>query len=263
MRSTASELSKLYPDCREDGITTLRQCQLVMIRMLKILDHICTAERISYWMTAGTLIGALRHRGMIPWDCDIDVAMTEDDYQAFCRAADQLPPDIFFQNPQTDPFFQSTIMAKLRDRYSNYVESQSRNLRARCHNGLQVDLIFYRANAEGQLVNPFRQTAYAQDEIFPLTRLEFEGAQLPAPRDPDQYIRRRYGDYMRIPPPEERVPHEGMADPFRPCDHPESRVYPNPYVRPSLLKRLAGKARPIRMRLGREAKALSRPRHHS
>ncbi|MGE3993780.1 MAG: phosphorylcholine transferase LicD [Pseudorhodoplanes sp.] len=199
-----------------------------MIRMLKILDHICTAESISYWMTAGTLIGALRHRGMIPWDCDIDVAMTEADYRAFCRVADQLPSDIFFQNQDTDPLFRSTVMAKLRDRYSNYIEWQARNRDARWHNGLQVDIFFYRENEQGQLVNPFRQTAYDRAEIFPLKRIEFEGAHLLAPQNADRYIRRRYGDYLRLPPVKERIPHEGQADPFAPCNHPESRNYPNP-----------------------------------
>jgi lipopolysaccharide cholinephosphotransferase len=222
------DISQLYPDCRDEGGTTLRQCQLVMIRMLKILDHICASERISYWMTAGTLIGALRHRGMIPWDGDIDVAMTEADYQAFCGVANQLPADMFFQTPQTDSSFRSEIMAKLRDRYSCYTEWQSKNPNCRWHNGLQVDIFFYRENALGQLVNPFRGTAYDRCEIFPLQRIEFEGTYLLAPRDPDRYIRRRYGDYLRLPPPEERIPHEGVADPFTPCDHRESRIYPHP-----------------------------------
>ena len=230
MQADASKLAQLYPDCRQDGKTTLRQCQLVMIRMLKILDHVCTSQGISYWMTAGTLIGALRHRGMIPWDCDIDVAMTSVDYQAFCRVADQLPPDIFFQNPHTDPPFRCPIMAKLRDRYSNYTEWQSKNRDARWHNGLQVDIIFYDRNALDQLVNPFRQTAYDRSEIFPLERIEFEGALLLAPRDPDRYIRRRYGDYLQLPPPEKRRPHEGVADPFTPCSHPESRPYPHAHA---------------------------------
>ena len=220
-------IAEMFPDRREEGETTLRQCQLVMIRMLKILDHICSSENIAYWMTAGTLIGALRHGGMIPWDSDIDVAMTEEDYARFVAVAERLPDDIFFQNQDTDPHYRHDIMAKLRDRHSSYFEWQWKNPKDRAQNGLQVDLIFYRENQAGQLVNPFRQTAYERDEIFPLERVEFEGAMLLVPKNPAHYIARRYGDFMQLPPPEKRFPHEGMADPFHPCDHPESRPYLN------------------------------------
>lgn len=216
----------LFPDRREAGETTLRQCQLVLIRMLNILDHICRLNGISYWMTAGTLIGALRHQGMIPWDCDIDVAMTEEDYQAFAAVSGELPPDIFFQNSETDPAYpRGGPKAKLRDRYSNYVEWQSQHPQAKWHNGLQLDILLYRRDLLGRLVNPRRQTPYERSEIFPLTRIEFEGARLLAPNNPSAYITRRYGDFMTPPPPEQRVPHEGLADPFTPCDHPESRRY--------------------------------------
>jgi phosphorylcholine metabolism protein LicD len=218
----------LFADRREAGETTLRQCQLVLIRMLNILDHICRRHGLSYWMTAGTLIGALRHEGMIPWDCDIDVGMTEEDYQAFAAVSAELPPDIFFQTSETDRAYprDEAIAAKLRDRYSNYVEWQSRNPQAKWHNGLQLDILLYRRDELGRLVNPVRQTAYERSEIFPLTRIAFEGALLLAPHDPSAYIARRYGDFMTPPPPEQRVPHEGLADPFAPCDHRESRRYP-------------------------------------
>jgi len=63
----------LFPDCREQGETRLRQCQLVMLRMLKILDYLCTKYEIDYFLTNGTLLGAIRHKGFIPWDDDTDI----------------------------------------------------------------------------------------------------------------------------------------------------------------------------------------------
>jgi len=241
IKQTSFEVSDLFPDRREAGETTLRQCQLVLVRMLKILDHICSENGISYWMTAGTLIGALRHQGMIPWDCDVDVAMTEEDYQAFVRLSGELPPDIFFQTCETDsayPQEMKAIPAKLRDRYSNYVEWQSKNPWAKWHNGLQVDILLYRRDSLGRLINPVRHTPYELREIFPLTRIEFEGSQLLAPNNPCAYIARRYGDFMTPPPPEKRVPHEGLADPFKACDHPESLRYRRNLWRPwQLLQR--------------------------
>jgi phosphorylcholine metabolism protein LicD len=210
---------------RETGETQLKSCQLVLVRMLKVFDFICQSHGISYWLTAGTLIGALRHRGIIPWDCDIDVGMTLQDLAAFASITHELPADMFFQSPATDPPYLSDKVWKLRDRHSNYYEWQKKNPQAKWHNGLQVDLIEYAEDENGKLINPFRGTAYDRQEIFPLETVEFEGALLLAPRNPDQYIMRRYGDYIRLPPFWKRRPHEGKADPFQPCQHPESRPF--------------------------------------
>ena len=74
------DFSKLYPDNRQEGETVLRQAQLVMLRMLKIIDYICRKHDISYWMCSGTLLGAVRHKGFIPWDDDLDIGMPRADY---------------------------------------------------------------------------------------------------------------------------------------------------------------------------------------
>ena len=77
------DFSKLYPDNRQEGETVLRQAQLVMLRMLKIIDYICRKHDISYWMCSGTLLGAVRHKGFIPWDDDLDICMIREDYERF------------------------------------------------------------------------------------------------------------------------------------------------------------------------------------
>lgn len=56
----------LFPDEREKGETPLRQCQLVMLRMLKIMDYLYTKYNIKYFLTGGSLLGAIRHKGFIP-----------------------------------------------------------------------------------------------------------------------------------------------------------------------------------------------------
>src|SRR4051794_22868922 len=96
-------LEDLFPDERERGGTSLRQCQLVMLRMLKILDYLCIKYQIKYFLTGGSLLGAIRHQGFIPWDDDLDVGMTRDNYEKFMQyAVQELPDDIFFQNEETD-----------------------------------------------------------------------------------------------------------------------------------------------------------------
>lgn len=62
-----------------DG-SKLRNYQLYLLQMLKDFDTICNELGVKYWLSSGTLIGAARHGGFIPWDDDIDVEMTKDDY---------------------------------------------------------------------------------------------------------------------------------------------------------------------------------------
>ena len=66
------------------------------------LDRICRENNIRYYAAGGTLLGAVRHQGFIPWDDDMDFFMPFDDYQRFCRIAPgQLNKPYFLQNYKT------------------------------------------------------------------------------------------------------------------------------------------------------------------
>lgn len=64
---------------------TLRELQLFALDILKDVHQFCTQNNIKYSLYAGTLLGAIRHQGFIPWDDDIDIVMPRDDYDRFCQ----------------------------------------------------------------------------------------------------------------------------------------------------------------------------------
>ena len=66
---------------------TLRRLQLAELGILKDIDRVCREQGITYWLDSGSVLGARRHGGFIPWDDDIDVGMPRDDYERFLEVA--------------------------------------------------------------------------------------------------------------------------------------------------------------------------------
>ena len=100
----------------------LRKVQLKQLTILKEIDRICKKHHIEYWLDGGSLLGAVRHKGFIPWDDDIDIAMKASDLKRFeAIAKDELPKWLFLQNRHTDPYCKENI-TKIRDLNSLYIE---------------------------------------------------------------------------------------------------------------------------------------------
>lgn len=75
----------------------------VEMEILDKVDEICRANGIKYFLMSGSLIGAVRHKGFIPWDDDIDIMMTRENYELFAKIAQSaLGDQYFFQNTYTD-----------------------------------------------------------------------------------------------------------------------------------------------------------------
>ena len=101
----------------------LRRQQLRMLDILLEIDRICKKHKIQYWLSCGTLLGAIRHHGFIPWDDDLDIEMLWQDYQRLLKVLPtELPPTMALQCTKTDRnyFF---FYAKVRDRQSHLEES--------------------------------------------------------------------------------------------------------------------------------------------
>jgi lipopolysaccharide cholinephosphotransferase len=118
--------------------TELRKAQKRMLSILVFIDKICIENNIDYWLDSGTLLGAVRHEGFIPWDDDSDICMTRKSYKKFKKIIKKYPSDYILQNHATDKnYFLFTSI--LRDTKSEYILNlKEHNIRK--YRGLQTDI---------------------------------------------------------------------------------------------------------------------------
>ncbi|MCW8887554.1 MAG: LicD family protein, partial [Gammaproteobacteria bacterium] len=103
-------------------------------------DAICKKHQLQYWLDSGSLLGAVRHQGFIPWDDDIDISMPIEDYNKFINIAQaELSRDLFLQTTQTDKNFKFDY-AKLRSNRASIVEFHEKGRKVNYHQGLFVDI---------------------------------------------------------------------------------------------------------------------------
>lgn len=96
--------------------------QVRMLEMLDAIDEICQRHNIPYWLSGGSMLGAVRHKGFIPWDDDLDIEMLRPDFNRLMEILpNELPDNLRLQWHTTDEnyFFQ---FAKVRDRNSQLFE---------------------------------------------------------------------------------------------------------------------------------------------
>ena len=120
------------------NLNDLRKAQLIMLDMLVEFDKICKEHNLRYWLDSGTLLGAVRHKGFIPWDDDIDISMPIEDYKKFLKVA-KLPSDIFLQTKQSDREFKFDY-AKLRSKKATIIEFHEKDKKVNYNQGVFVDI---------------------------------------------------------------------------------------------------------------------------
>lgn len=119
-------------------MTDLRKAQLLQLKIAKEIQRVCEENHIPVFIFAGTLLGAVRHKGFIPWDDDLDVAMLREDYDKFLQIAPKsLGEEFFLQNWETDPEY-ALPFSKVLLKNTHYTE---RNIgSAHIQDGIYVDI---------------------------------------------------------------------------------------------------------------------------
>lgn len=129
-----------FPDNRLDGETNMDKIHIVLLRILKIFHNICEENNLTYFLDSGSLLGAIRHKGFIPWDDDLDVVMPRKDYEKFkAIAIDTLPEEYFLQCKDTVPKFKNNMM-RIVDRKSTAIAEGKELKDYKWHMGLFFDI---------------------------------------------------------------------------------------------------------------------------
>ncbi|MCH5219102.1 MAG: LicD family protein [Muribaculaceae bacterium] len=146
----------------------LRLHQLRMLEMLKVIDQVCKDNNITYWLSSGTCLGAIRHGGFIPWDDDLDIEMYHKDYRRFVKLMKRLSlPNIVFQTHGSDCEYFAPY-GKIRDQKSLIEEFNKHDIFYK-YRGVYIDVFAVERNGSrilsrisGGLINRI---------VFPLSKI--------------------------------------------------------------------------------------------
>lgn len=254
----------------------LKEIHKKELEILAEFIRVCDQIKVKYFLDAGTLLGAVRHKGFIPWDDDIDVMMKRDDYEKFKIEAPKLLKNKYFlQNFETDKNFLFNY-GKIRDSETTFIETSAKNLKI--NHGLYIDIfILDNYNPDNAMLNkifnkiiglinikifskfyfenrktrfksslakiilfPFnsllmikikekiimhyykknskyfrsysstysiKKTVFEKEWLGEGKKLYFENLEAIVPEKYDLWLKKMYGDYMKLPPKDKRVPH--------------------------------------------------------
>ncbi len=131
------------PEIRDgfEVLTCRKEVWAVEMDLLSKFIKVCEAYGLTYFAEAGTLLGAIRHGGFIPWDDDIDVVMPRRDYDILCSVAgENFRPPYFFQTEYTDPGSARDNHAQLRNSDTTGILHTELQKQYRFNQGIFIDI---------------------------------------------------------------------------------------------------------------------------
>lgn len=260
----------------------LRKIQIICLNLLKVFDSFCEKNGLIYYVCGGGCIGAIRHKGFIPWDDDIDVMMPRRDYEKLkVLWPQQMDQSRYKFNDNSETQYLRTMWASISDENTTFIKERQKDLDI--SHGIKLEIIpldgcpsssisrtlqmfwalihqiyinqeppvskgsllkgagnilllahrswpsRYRAavRAEKRMSKyPFEEcekvtelttrfqymrNEYPKETFEKAIRVPFEDFMMPVPAGYDAYLRMAFGNYMELPPEDERVPkHEAV-----------------------------------------------------
>lgn len=252
------------------------QVKKIEVSILDYIVQICNENDLKYLLCYGTLLGAIRHKGFIPWDDDIDICMPREDYNKLIEICESRPDSRYKMfTKDTDPSYYYYDFAKVVDRNTEVIEH---DLLPNPNMGVWVDIfpldgaptprtkrliLFLRKSrifavltnrprehklkgvfvsiywficqklkykrfldmsekicikekySESEKVGfipiPVDNYLFDRSVFEEVIEVEFEGKKYLAPKQYDLYLTQVYGDYMQVPPENERITHSFTA----------------------------------------------------
>lgn len=126
---------------------TLVELQGIELEILREVKRICNKYKLEYYLIGGTLLGAIRHKGFIPWDDDIDIAMPRKDYEKFIRLCDEELDGKYYLDYITTQDIYVNSFVKIRK--ANTFVNEKHISEIKCKKGIFID-IFPLDNAKRQ-----------------------------------------------------------------------------------------------------------------
>jgi len=259
---------------------SLQEIQRRLTKMMSDIHEFLEEQHIDYFLWAGTLLGAVRHQGFIPWDDDLDIAMTRENFQRFIAVADKLSapyvlrfsgigdthpnyPYLYIKVEDANTVLTEDAVAHLGIKSGLYIDVfpldgyPSSSLRAKLHkahftcwlvirNLLEMDpnkkrfpikqlpilfsqrifkmpyilkkitsILLKHPSEDSSLLADYtdahwtlsRKQVYKKEDLLGGGTVLFEGHSFKSVKDPNMILTIVYGDYMKMPPPEERRGH--------------------------------------------------------
>ena len=129
---------------------TVRDVQDKILETMKYIDKLCRENHIVYYIMGGTALGAIRHGGFIPWDDDLDIFMTPDEYKKFKVVFEQTNSEKFIlQEWKTTPNYLE--YAKIRMNGTTFIEEHFKNCKD-MHHGIYVDIMILHKVPKNKMV---------------------------------------------------------------------------------------------------------------
>ena len=118
----------------------MKKVWAILLDLLSEFQRVCNKYYIQWWADAGTILGAARHKGMIPWDDDIDVMLMRDEYEKLCRVAEkEFKYPYFFQTEETDKG-SARGHAQLRNSKTTGILKSELNPKRKFNQGIFLDI---------------------------------------------------------------------------------------------------------------------------